>query len=407
MRVIVALENRFVKTTNGDIYSTTVCNYDFWSRYLQVFDEVMVFARVAEIEQARLPKQPASGSNVDFISLPSFIGPCQYLKKYYTLNSTAKKAVSKADAYILRIPGTVTSLLWHYLRKEHIPYGVEVVGNPWDSAQTLGANILLKPLLKWIFPRNQRQQCRHAAAAAYVSRHYLQKYYPPECWSTHYSSIDLYDEAIVNRLEIDRRFETISKKIQTGALLNICHVGSMSAMYKAQDILIEAVAVCRKKGFNVQLTLLGDGVYQDAFMRKAQESGIAKFVEFIGRIPPGQPIREYLDNADIFVLPSLTEGLPRSLIEAMARALPCIGTAVGGIKELLLERDLVNPGNVEHLADKLMSVITNPDRMREMSLYNLEKAKEFRFDELNKRRIKFYKKVSEATREYCSEQEIN
>ena len=78
MRVMIAVENRFLKTRNDDIYSTTVCDYNFWQRYLQVFDEVIVFARVAEISEDRLNKLSACGPNVSFLALPTFIGPWQH-----------------------------------------------------------------------------------------------------------------------------------------------------------------------------------------------------------------------------------------------------------------------------------------------------------------------------------------
>ena len=396
---MVALENRFLKAKNGNIYSTTVCDYDFWKRYLDVFDEVVVFARVAEIEQDDLARQPANGSGVSFFELPSFIGPRKFLRYYIELKELAKESLSKADSYILRTPGIVPALLWHPLKKRAIPFGIEVVGNPLDSVETLGANFLLKLLLKWIFPKKLRQQCRDAVAAAYVSERYLQRQYPCNCWSTHYSSIELSDEAIIDKNKLIDFAKNNANEMNT---FIICHVGSMSALYKSQDVLIEAVSLCRKKGFDIRLRLIGDGKYQNAFKSKAEELGVSEFVDFIGRVPPGQPVREFLDSSNLFVLSSLTEGLPRALIEAMARALPCIGSNVGGIKELLSEDDMVSPGDAEQLANKIMAVITNPVLMQEMATRNLEKSKEYRSSELRKRRIEFYKKVAGTSKRHIA-----
>ena len=91
MRVMVALENRFYKAANGNIYSQTVCDYGFWKRYLQIFDEVVVFGRVRSIAEEQLDKPTAKGPGVSFIELPTFIGPWQYLKKHRLLNSMAGK----------------------------------------------------------------------------------------------------------------------------------------------------------------------------------------------------------------------------------------------------------------------------------------------------------------------------
>jgi glycosyltransferase involved in cell wall biosynthesis len=100
-----------------------------------------------------------------------------------------------------------------------------------------------------------------------------------------------------------------------------------------------------------------------------------------------------LDKADVFVLPSYQEGLPRAMIEAMARALPCIGSTVGGIPELLNQEDMIPPGNVAALADKIRSVVTNPERMNMMSARNWEKAKKYDLMVLLPLWNKFYAQV--------------
>jgi len=400
VRVIVALENRFLKTTNGSIYSTTVCDYNFWKRYLQVFDEVIVFARVAEIPETELDKPAANGPNVSFISLPTFIGPWQYLRHRHELKILAKKALPEADAYILRIPGIASSLLWHCLEKEQLPYGVEVVGHAWSALGKGTVKSLLRPFARYIFAREQKKQCQGAVAAAYVSEQYLQRDYPAGCWTTHYSSLDLSDDSIIDEQKFAERLAALRNAVDGKRPFRICHIGSMSALYKAQDVLIEAVAICRKKKFDTELTLLGDGKYQQMFIEKVKQLGILNCVNFAGRVPPRQPVFEYLDAADMFVLPSLAEGLPRSLIEAMARGLPCIGTRVGGIRELLSDEDLVVPGDAEKLAQKIMAVMRDQKTLEKMARRNLEKAKQNCSSELNKRRIEFYNKVVEASKAY-------
>ena len=108
MSVMVALENVFVKTPDGRV-SADICDYNFWQRYLQVFDEVIVFARVKNISEERFDKSTANGPGVSFIELPAFIGPWQYLKKYPLLRSMAKKEIfaflegKSLDGYVLCI----------------------------------------------------------------------------------------------------------------------------------------------------------------------------------------------------------------------------------------------------------------------------------------------------------------
>jgi glycosyltransferase involved in cell wall biosynthesis len=118
---------------------------------------------------------------------------------------------------------------------------------------------------------------------------------------------------------------------------------------------------------------------------------------FLGELPAGEAVRAELDRADLFVLPSRTEGLPRAMLEAMARALPCLGSTVGGIPELLPPEDMVSPGDVTALARKIREVLADPPRMSRMSARNLEKAQAYREEILQERRVAFYQHVKEKT----------
>ena len=95
-------------------------------------------------------------------------------------------------------------------------------------------------------------------------------------------------------------------------------------------------------------------------------------------------------------MPSVTEGMPRALLEAMARGLPCVASSVGGIPEVLTPDALVPPGNVEALTQKLTSVLRDPLWLSEMSRRNLQKAAEFRDDVLMEKRLEFYRYIRQA-----------
>ena len=397
MRVMVALEDRFYKTSNGDIYSNTTCDYNFWRRYLQVFDEVIVLARVCEIGDEKLDKLKANGEGVSFFELPYYVGPLQYLQKYLKVKKSIRQSVDKSDAFILRIPGTIGTMLSGCLEKLSKPYAVEVVGDALDSMNTAGANSLLRAMLCRTAPRDQKKQCQNAVAASYVSEFYLQDKYPPGCWSTHYSTLDLPDDAIVEDGKLEEKVASLKDVAEGKRPLRICHAGTMEVAYKAQDVLLEAVALCRAEGVDAEVTFLGEGRRSEFYADKARELGIEKYVEFLGMLPAGDAVRKQLDLSDMFVLPSATEGLPRIIIEAMARALPCIATNVGGIPEMLKEEDMVLPGDSKMLAAKIASVAGDFERMGEMSRRNLEVSKTYCFEVLNGRRVEFYSKVAEAS----------
>jgi len=173
----------------------------------------------------------------------------------------------------------------------------------------------------------------------------------------------------------------------------------MTQLYKGQDVLIDAVARCAKGGFQINLVLVGDGRYRERLEQQARHAGVAQFVRFAGHVQPASAVRAELDGADLFVLASRTEGLPRAMVEAMARGLPCIGSAVGGIPELLDPDSLVPPDDAQALAERIQDILANPDRMREMSRKGLAKAAEYREELLRTQRQQFYERVKETTRE--------
>jgi glycosyltransferase involved in cell wall biosynthesis len=108
-------------------------------------------------------------------------------------------------------------------------------------------------------------------------------------------------------------------------------------------------------------------------------------------------VQTELDHADLFIMPSRTEGLPRALLEAMARGLPCIGSAVGGIPELLPPEDLFPAGDPLALARKIQEVLADSAGMQRMATHNLKRASDYHETILRERRLAFYRFVREQT----------
>lgn len=404
MRLMVTTDDRFLRRRDGNIYSTTVCDYGFWCRYLEVFDEVLVLARVAEALENELRKSPANGPRVCFLALPTFIGPWQLLGHYREMNALAKNAIGKADAFLLRVPGTVSTLLWRCLKRREIPYGVEVTGDPWEALSPAGVKSIVSPLARYTMTAFLKKQCRDACVAAHVTERYLQQKYPPGGWSTHYSSAELLNEAIIEEEDLAAHLASIYDAVNGKRPLRICHMGTMSVLYKRQDILLEAVSLCRKRGRNIELTLLGEGQYYQYYLDKAKKLGLMEYVNFLGQLPPGKAVIEQLDAADLFVLPSFTEGLPRSLIEAMARGLPCLASRAGGIPELLADEYLFPPKDSVALAKAIESLFVDRRKIEKMARQNLRTAKKYCADGLKCRRKALYQKLKEKTERWYSKQ---
>ena len=130
---------------------------------------------------------------------------------------------------------------------------------------------------------------------------------------------------------------------------------------KGYGYLIEAFGQVKRQIPQAELVFAGDGRLRGELERKAATMGYAASVHFLGQ---RADVPQILRAMDVFVLPSIAEGLPRSLMEAMAAGLLCIGSRVGGVPEILANGQagyLVEPKNETALAQAMVKLakITN------------------------------------------------
>lgn len=395
MKVLVALEHRFQRQGDGTIRSSQGRNYAFWSRYLEAFDEVLVLARVVPAAEPPGEGDRADGPGVEFCALPDYRGPWGYLRRLPELKARVREAVPACNAYILRVPGLVGRLAWQEVKRLRRPYALEVLGDPWELFGPGTVSSVLRPIFRRLATAELAVMCRGAAAAAYVTQEALQRRYAPgkNAYSTSYSSVELggaFPEEEKLRERLRRLKELEPAPGARGRPLSLGFVGSFAQPYKGVDTLLAATARCRRRGMNLEVSLVGDGLYRPAMEDLAVRLAVAKQVRFLGQLPSGAPIYEFLDAIDLFVLPSRSEGLPRALLEAIARGCPCLGTRVGGVEELLPADALVPPGDPEALAAAIHRLAQNPGRMAEMARRNLEKARDYSPEVLGERRRSFY-----------------
>jgi colanic acid/amylovoran biosynthesis glycosyltransferase len=146
----------------------------------------------------------------------------------------------------------------------------------------------------------------------------------------------------------------------TGKFQIVC-VGRLMAR-KGQAVLLAATAKLLERGQRVHLSLIGDGPDRQALEIEAARLNIRGDVTFHGWINQGR-IREFLEQADVFVLPSFAEGVPVSLMEAMAMEIPCISTFIAGIPELIHsgENGILTPASdAGMLAAAIETLIDDP-----------------------------------------------
>ncbi len=151
-----------------------------------------------------------------------------------------------------------------------------------------------------------------------------------------------------------------------GPLRLICIAGFRPI--KRHITLVHAIERLVREGRDVLCTLVGAGATLQSTRDEVGRLGLAERVEFTGAVTP-EDVDQYLQNADVFVLCSRSEGSPGSVLEAMSAGLPVVGTDVPGINDVVIDGEtglLVPVDNAEALADALASLAGDRGRCRRL-----------------------------------------
>jgi glycosyltransferase involved in cell wall biosynthesis len=132
---------------------------------------------------------------------------------------------------------------------------------------------------------------------------------------------------------------------------------------KAQAVLLEGIAALHAEGRRVRLRFVGDGPDRAWLEQRADQLGISSHVEFTGWADRTR-LKALYAESDVFVLPSLAEGIPVVLMEAMAMQIPCVAPCITGIPELIahgVDGMLFTVADVEDLTAQVRVLLDSPD----------------------------------------------
>ena len=148
---------------------------------------------------------------------------------------------------------------------------------------------------------------------------------------------------------------------------HLAFVGRLAEV-KGVPVLLEALSEIAQNFPGLRVTLIGDGPERANLEARAHCLGLDSVVHFTGYMSQSQ-VAEILSEADALVLPSFAEGVPVTLMEAMASGLPVLATRVGGISELVedgVSGYLVPPGNVNALTERLRDLLDDAETRTRM-----------------------------------------
>lgn len=397
-KLLLTVDHQFIRTPDGKVWVKTIYGYGFWKRYLEIFDEVRIAARVREEDCIEEKMLLASGEHVEFFDLPQYRGTKEYVLCYNKIKRAVYQVAEGCQCAIFRIPSPISNLVKKEVKKRKLPWAAEIVNDPWDNFAPNAFKSVLRPIYRYYFTHQVKKYAQKANGVSYVTQFALQERYPSysrihgesrEHFESFYSSILLNEDYFWT----NRNFDAFKEEFI------IVHVNSCITDYsKGHDVVIRVAKELQNRGINIKIRFVGDGPKKVEFEKLSKDLGIERRVEFTGLLSSAEEVREVLVNSDILIFPTVGEGLPRTVIEAMAVGLPCLSTAVNGIPELLEEEYLIAQQDVMKFADMAQKILSDEVLYMNISKRNISKAREYINPVLTARRNKFYKKLLDLSK---------
>jgi len=366
--------------TSG-LYYACVLNDALIDRYAR-FGELAIVCRTRLLENVmgyeRITRKVRIRVMPDVASLMGL------LSGWRTMMGIVEQEVVAADIVIARLPSFSGGFAIHYAKVHKKPFLVELVGCTWDALWNydLRGKLLAPLMFLWM-----RGLIRHSPVVTYVSSSFLQRRYPTNgSWGS-FSDVELWssDEGV-----LPQRLLKI-EQFDLGRPFVIGTVGAVDVLYKGQADVIRALRILSQVGINCEYHLIGSG-NPSRLSALAEKLGVGSMVKLFGARPHHE-VATFLDELDLYIQPSHTEGMPRALIEALSRACPALGSHVGGIPEILGRDCMFIPGRVS----EIVKLVKGLDRQRlvSMATRNFMLAKAYDREVLSNKRADFYKFFAE------------
>ncbi|MFW3364855.1 glycosyltransferase [Aerococcus viridans] len=375
MRVLFCHDAPLQKDKDGNYYGLTF-NNDTLKRYYDIGEHLTILLRERPFDQ-QSNYTKINLDKLDIVTVPGF-------KNIIKISKIVEKEVLESDCVVVRLPSMLGLIASRIAKKNNIPILVELVGDVWNALNNHSIKgKLIAPLMYLL----TKKTVKNSNYVVYVTKFFLQSRYPTKGQSESISNVQL---QTLGPEILEKRIKKI-KELKNKEKLIIGTIGALDVSYKGQDEIIKMLAHLKKinNTQHIEYQLVGGG-NSTQFKKLAKKLNILENVKFLGTMPSNK-IYEWLRQIDIYIQPSKTEGLPRSVIEAMSQATPVIGSDAGGIPELIDEKFLFDHKNSN--SEKLYSLLKQMDEkeMLEQAKKNYVKSFEYSYEKLRQKREKSFK----------------
>lgn len=360
-------------------YGCTTLTDTVFQRYLNVVDELVVATRLYHLDckLEDMHQEQITLSHIVFLDIPNLNRPQYYFIRAPRVKKMIEEEMVTCDLVFLR-GGTLAEIGYNLARKYNKPYMCECGGSAWDGLWYY--SLLGKMMAPWSELR-AKKMTKNAAYVCYVTEKWLQEKYPTNGKSSGISDVIL--ESVADDI-LEKRIEKISSKKKEEPWVIGTAAGLMTRL-KGQQFVIEAMYNLRDR-INIRYELAGTGD-PSYLLYVAEKFGVRDKVVIKGELTH-EEVLNWMDSLDAYLQPSMQEGLPRALMEAMSRACPCIGSTAGGIPELLPPEMIFKKGDISELVSH-MQFLYNDDWVK-YSRINHNRVKNFQKDLLDEKRKVFY-----------------
>lgn len=374
---ILIITDVVVYNFDGKLYLSTAFG-SVLKRYYDSFGKVSLCSRVTNQEP------PSKYTRVD-----EYIGSILAIHGLMTPFSTLMKkslnrAINDCDLVVGRLGSILACRLYGMVKKNKKPFYSEIMSDPWD---TYWNHSLKGKLIAPYMYLKTKSMIKHSDYALYVTSRFLQERYPCKNETVGISNVKITsidESALEKRMVKIREMDCHNLTLITTAAVNV--------RYKGHEYVIKAIPKLNKLGIKINYVMVGGG--DQSYLKKLSERlGVSDQIEFTGLLSLDEVFAK-IDDADLYLQPSLQEGLPRSVIEAMSRACPCIGAKTAGIPELIEEKFVVKRKSVSDIVDKIvMFCDSSYEERAAVAVRNFDESKKYREDILDSERKSYYEKI--------------